>query len=258
MTFTQQYYFPNRAPTLGGSNGKTTSTSAMATATATDELRSTTCSIRSLAVAAAAAAAASDASPSVNKYRFGVEWSPSPRAEAAAVVVPSPIPIFNLNNTQPTPSSTSTNTGGVHGFGLPAESTERHVDHPEIERAKSIKHNAPFFRMFPLLHEMVIELNMELLMLASHSHQVKHWVDVVGDKRKKQRTGQFKLAAVDLLSSTDTAMILKWNDHELAVMTTKVQNWIKYFRRRNKKNALLGWQKKMFSDLESSHGIKIL
>ena len=208
-----------------------------------------TSSFHSLAVAAAAAAAASDApSPSVNNYRFGVGWSPSPGADAAAVVVPSPSPI-HVHVPSPIP---------ILNPGLPAESTERHVDHPEIERAKSMKINASFFRMFPLLHEMLIELNMQLFMHASHSHQVKHWLDVVGDKRKKQRTGQFKVAAIDLLSSTDTAMSLEWNEHELAVMTTKVQNWIKYFRRRHKKNSLFGWQKTMFTDLESSHGIKIL
>ena len=260
MTFAQYCFSNQEQPTFGaGSNSKTTSTSA----TATDAMTS---SFHNLALAAAAASDAS--SPSVvNNYRFGVSWSPSKRAEAeaAAVVVPSPIhvhvpsPIHILHlDTQPTPSSTSTNTGGVHdGFGLPAESTERHVDRPEIERAKSMKINASFFRMFPILREMLIELHMQLFMHASHSHQVK-WVDVVGDKRKKQRNGQFKVAAKELLSSTDTAMTLGWDDHELALMTTKVQSWVKYFRRRHKKNSLFGWQKRMFTDLESSLGIKIL
>ena len=268
MTFAQYCFSNQEQPTFGArSNSKTTSTSA----TATDAMTS---SFHNLALAAAAAAASDASSPSVvNNYRFGVSWSPSSRAEAeaaaeaAAVVVPSPSPIhvhvpspihvLHLD-TQPTPSSTSINTGSVHdGFGLPAESTERHVDRPEIETAKSMKINASFFQMFPLLREMLIELHMQLFMHASHSHQVK-WVDVVGDKRKKQRNGQFKVAAKELLSSTDTAMSLGWNDHELAVMTAKVQNWVKYFRRRHKKNSLFGWQKMMFTDLESSLGIKIL
>ena len=122
-----------------------------------------------------------------------------------------------------------------------------------------LKVNASFFEMIELLREMLIELNMMLLILGCHNYQEIHfWVDLVGDNRKKRKGGELKIALIELLASTDKVMRLELNRNQLVEKAKQVQNWIKYFRQRKKKNLLHGWQKSMFFELESAHKIKIL
>ena len=216
--------------------------------------------------------------------RAGAAVTPfTPRAAAITFTSFTPPPIAH---TQLSPSSTNLDflDEGGFGFGSPTvEGAVRHEYyedggaatlgtnaavavsfslnhyHRDLERAKEMKNNEPFFWMIEIVREMATQLNIRLMRLASDKYlAVVSWKDIVGDQRKKTKNGSKKIAAIDLFTNTHTALSLDLSDDQMAVMVKKVQEWIKYYRRRNKKNKLLGWQRMLLSDLERSHGIQIL
>lgn len=138
-------------------------------------------------------------------------------------------------------------------------SSLNHYHHQDLKRAQQTKIYEPFSWMIDIIRDMATQLNILLKRGASSKYLVVvSWKDIVGDKRKKTTNGSKKIAAIDLLASSDTARGLCLTHDQMAILVKKVQEWIKYYRRRAKKDKLLGWQRLLLSDLERTHGIQIL
>lgn len=206
--------------------------------------------------------------------------------------LPSLVVLFSpIHTNQSSPSSNSPLTADVKqrsmndeftgelGAAAEAEGAEKHERHEDggaatdgakaavavsssfnrdLCRAKEMKRYKNFFKVFGIVVEMADAINFELFRLSDDIKSVVSWEDIVGDKRKKQKSGEFKIAAIDLFSRTDTAMKLQLTDAEKAVIVKSVQEWIKQYRHRNKMNILLDWQKSLLCEFTKSHGIKFL
>lgn len=220
--------------------------------------------------------------------------SPATTANITGFGLPSlvvPFSPIHTNQSQSSPSSNSPLTADVKqrsmndeftgelGAAAEAEGAEKHERHEDggaatdgakaavavsssfnrdLCRAKEMKRYKNFFKVFGIVVEMADAINFELFRLSDDIKSVVSWEDIVGDKRKKQKSGEFKIAAIDLFSRTDTAMKLQLTDAEKAVIVKSVQEWIKQYRHRNKMNILLDWQKSLLCEFTKSHGIKFL
>jgi len=164
---------------------------------------------------------------------------------------------FGFDHNEDGGGGTATRTRGTND-AVAVSSSLNHYHH-DLERAKQAKNFESFFWTLEIIREMSTQLNIWLGRCASGKYLVvMSWKDIVGDKRKKTTNGSKKIAAIDLLASTDTATSLRLTDDQMATMVKKIQDKIKYYRCRNKTNKLSGWQRLLLSDLERTHGIQIL
>lgn len=131
----------------------------------------------------------------------------------------------------------------------------------ELLRVQSRKTHNKFFFLYRVLTEMADQINLVLGRTpCDRSSPVLKWLDLVGHRKKKQGNGDFKLAAVDLFSRTQTAIDLRLSDAETAKIVGMIQARIRYYRLNFKKdpNTIPNWKKSLLCEFPNSHRIKII